>query len=249
MSSNALPATFSPLSSVSALRESTRGANASDSGSEVERVKEGVLKMIHERQILPGQRLDQRRLAKILDSTTAPLREALSSLEAERILVRERGMGVFCRSYTVKEIEELIEIRGVLEGMAARWAVPRMTPESLDELMALARELEQPFDAGGEADFVKKHVHFHRRILDLSGSSVLRSLMERQHFIDTVLSNVAPSFWHVEPHDHHTIVEALASGDPEKAETVMRNHIAPTFKERLEGLRKLYGEGLILPTH
>jgi len=73
--------------------------------------------------------------------------------------------------------------------------------------------------------------------------------MDRHYFIDTVLSNVAPSFWRVEPHDHHTIVEALASGDPQRAETVMRNHIAPTFKTRLEDLRKLYGEGLILPAH
>lgn len=246
MPTDALPANHSPLSSVAALM---KGGKAEESGSEVERVKEGVLQMIRERQILPGQRLDQRRLAKILDSTTAPLREALSSLEAERILVRERGMGVFCRSYTVKEIEELIEIRGVLEGMAARWAVPRMTPEILAELMALAQELEKPIEPGSEADFVRKHVQFHRRILELSGSSVLHSLMERQHFIDTILSNVAPSFWRVEPHDHHTIVEALGSGDPQKAETVMRNHIAPTFKERLEGLRKLYGEGFILPTH
>jgi DNA-binding GntR family transcriptional regulator len=219
---------------------------ASNASSEVDRVKQGVLSMIRNREILPGQRLDQRRLAKQLESTTAPLREALSSLEAEHVLVRERGLGVFCRSYTVKEIEEMIEIRGVLEGLAARWAVPHLTPVALDELTRLAEELERPFEPEGEQKFVETHVAFHRKVLALSQSGMLASLMDRHYFIDSIIANVAPLLWRVEPHDHHTVVEAIASGDPEKAEAAMRNHIAPTFKERLEKLRSLYGMGPIL---
>lgn len=223
------------------------GVLAAESGSEVERVKQGILDMIRDRQIVPGQRLDQRRLAKFLESTTAPLREALSSLEAEGLLVRERGLGVFCRFYTVREIEEMIEIRGVLEGLAARWAVANITPENLAELSELAAKLEQSFEPSDEAKFVETHLHFHKLVLQLSRSSALRTLMTRHYFIDAVLRNVSPKLWQVEPHDHHTVVQALASGDPEKAEAAMRAHIAPTFKERLERLRKQYGNGPILP--
>lgn len=218
-----------------------------DPPSEVDRVKRGVLDMIRNREILPGQRLDQRRLAKQLDSTTAPLREALSSLEAEHVLVRARGLGVFCRSYTVKEIEEMIEIRGVLEGLAARWAVANLTPAAHEELKRLAAELERPFAPDGETHFLQVHVAFHKRVLELSQSTMLASLMNRHYFIDSVVGSVAPLLWRVEPHDHHTVVEAIASGDPAKAETAMRNHIAPTYKERLEKLRNLYGLGPILP--
>jgi len=215
--------------------------------SEVERVKEGMMAMLRERQLVPGQRLDQRKLARHLESSTAPLREALSSLEAEGILVREPGMGVFCRSYTVREIEELIEIRGVLEGLAARWASLYLTPAKFDELRELALELEKPFGSEGEAGFVRIHVDFHKRIVEGSRSKMLASLIGRHHFIDTVIGNVSPALWRVEPHDHHTLVDALASGDPQQAEAAMRAHIAPTFRTRLEGLRKVYGEGWIFP--
>jgi GntR family transcriptional regulator of vanillate catabolism len=85
-----------------------------------QRAKSGLLEMIRNREILPGQRLDQPWLAKQLSPTTAPLREALSALEAEHVLVRESGLGVCCRSCTVEVIEEMIEIRGVLEGFGSQ---------------------------------------------------------------------------------------------------------------------------------
>lgn len=216
--------------------------------SEVDRVKSALLSLIRNRQILPGQRLDQRRLAKLLGSSTAPLREALSSLEAENVLVRQRGMGVFCRSYTVTEVEELIEIRGVLEGLAARWAVAHLTPEAHAELSELASQLERPIPAGGESKFVEAHLRFHKRIIQLSQSQMLKVLTNRHYFIDAVLANVAPLLWKQEPHDHHSIVDAIASGDVERAESVMRKHIAPTFTERLAKLRARYGQGPILPS-
>lgn len=235
-----------PFSTVLAMSTMVPSKAAHESSSEVDRVKRRVLELIRNREILPGQRLDQRRLAKQLDSTTAPLREALSSLEAEYVLVRERGLGVFCRSYTVKEVQELIEIRGVLEGLAARWAVPHLTQAALNELRQFAAELERPFGPEGEPHFLEVHVTFHKRVLELSQSTMLASLMARHYFIDSVIGNVAPLLWRVEPHDHHTVVEAIASGDPDKADAAMRNHIAPTFKERLEKLRSIYGMGPIL---
>ncbi len=221
---------------------------AAESGpSEVDRVKNGVMDLIRDRQILPGQRLDQRRLAKLLSSSTAPLREALSSLEAEHVLVRERGLGVFCRSYTVTEVEEMIEIRGVLEGLAARLAVGHYTTEAGAELTRLACELEKPIPPKGEERFVEVHLSFHKRIIALSQSSMLKLLADRHYFVETVLRNIAPLLWTQEPHDHQRIVKAIASGDPERAEHVMRQHIGPTYTERLAKLRIQYGNGHILP--
>jgi len=216
--------------------------------SESNRVKEAILDMIRDREIFPGQKLDQRRLAKQLDSTTAPLREALSSLEAENVLVRVHGLGVFCRAYTVRELEELIEIRRVLEGLAASRAVPHLTPESHAELLRLADELEKPIPSGEENHYSTIHLAFHNKVLELSRSTMLVSLMKQHHFIDTFIGSLVPSLWKVEPHEHHTVVEGIASGDPQKAESAMRAHIAPWLKERMEKYRQIYGVGPILPT-
>jgi len=211
------------------------------------RLREALGAMILSGQIPAGARLDQRQLAKHLHTTTAPLREALSSLETEGLLIRQQGLGVFCRVYTVLEIEEMVEIRGMLESLAARRASERITDEEVKELYQAAQELGTPFLKPEEKEFLRRHVDFHKRIAEISRSPRLRALLQFHHFIDQVLMNVAPSLWSVQAHDHTDIVDAIASRDPEKAEQVMRSHIAPTYKKRFEALRKRFGEGPILP--
>lgn len=202
--------------------------------------------MILNGEIAAGTRLDQRQLAKRLQTTTAPLREAFSALESEGLLVRQQGMGVFCRVYTVLEVEELVEIRGVLEALAARRATRHITAPDIEELRAIATRLAQPIGADGAEAFVKIHVGFHKRIVQISRSPRLQETLEFHHFIDDVLANIAPNLWGIEPHDHLGLVEALASRNPEWAEQAMRNHIAPTYQKRFAALRTRFGEGPIL---
>ena len=199
-------------------------------------------------EITAGKRLDQRQLAKRLNTTTAPLREALTALQSEGLLVRQPGMGVFCRVYTVLEIEELVEIRGVLEALAARRATAHITDQDIAALRDIARQLAQPIPADGAKAFMHLHVDFHKRIVHVSRSPRLEELLAYHRVIDDVLANIAPSLWGNEPHDHMGVVEALASRNPQRAEDAMLNHIAPTYQKRFAMLRQRFGEGLIFPT-
>ena len=209
-------------------------------------LRQELLDMIQRGEISSGVRLDQRQLAKRLKTTTAPLREAFSALENEGLLVRQPGLGVFCKIYTVLEIEELVEIRGVLESLAARRATRFITDEEIAELTEVAKELAVPIVAGEESAFIYKHIEFHKRIVKISRSPRLQELLQYHHFIDTVLANIASSLWKIEAHDHLGIVDALASRNPEWAEQSMRNHIAPTYQKRFAALRTRYGEGPII---
>lgn len=210
------------------------------------RVRKDLLDLILSGQIAGGTRLDQRQLAKRLNTTTAPLREAFSALESEGLLVRQQGLGVFCRVYTVPEIEEMVEIRGVLEALAARRASTHITPAEIEELRAMAMQLNQPIQPGGVSDFLQCHVAFHKHIVKISRSPRLTELLEFHHFIDLVLTNISKTLWNIEPHDHLGLVSALESGNPEWAEQAMRNHIAPTYQKRFAILRARFGEGPIL---
>jgi DNA-binding GntR family transcriptional regulator len=212
------------------------------------RLRHALVNLMLSGEISAGKRLDQRQLAKRLNTTTAPLREALTALQSEGLLVRQPGMGVFCRVYTVLEIEELVEIRGVLESLAARRATAHISDQDIAELREIARQLAEPFAAGGEKAFVKAHVDFHKRIVRISRSPRLEELLGYHRVIDDVLANIAPSLWGNEPHDHMGIVEALASRNPQRAEDAMRSHIAPTYQKRFAALRQRFGEGLIFPT-
>lgn len=209
------------------------------------RVRQKLLDLILSGEIVAGTRLDQRQLAKRLETTTAPLREAFSALENEGLLVRRDKLGVFCRVYTVLEIEEMVEIRGVLEALAARRATAHITPAEVDELKTMAMQLSQPIKPDGVTEFLRCHVGFHKRVIQISRSPRLQALLEFHHFVDVVLANIAPQLWKIEPHDHLGIVSALESGNAEWAEQAMRNHIAPTYQKRFAALRARFGEGPI----
>jgi len=211
------------------------------------RLRHELVHLILTGEIKAGKRLDQRQLAKRLKTTTAPLREAFSALESEGMLVREPGLGVFCRIYTVLEIEEMVEIRGVLEALAARRAVAHLSDANLLELRKIAAQLAKPIPAGGDKEFRQAHVDFHKTIVHISQSPRLEELLQFHRLIDVILSNIARGLWGNEPHDHMGLVDALATRDPDKAEQAMRNHIAPTYQKRFAALRVRYGEGLIVP--
>lgn len=223
------------------------GQSPDATASTVARLRQEVVDLILNGEIVPGKRLDQRHLAKRLQTTTAPLREAFSALESEGLLVREHGVGVFCRVFSVPEIEDMVEIRGVLESLAARRAASVVSEDEIAELQGLAAKLGSPIPAGGEREFVQAHVAFHKRVVEISRSARLLALLEHYHLIDDVLANIAPKLWASEPQDHLGLVEAIALRDPERAERAMRNHIAPTFEKRFAELRRRFGEGPILP--
>src|SRR5271170_3229099 len=108
------------------------------------RLRHELVNLILSGEIAAGKRLDQRQLAKRLKTTTAPLREVFSALESEGMLVRQQGLGVFCRIYTVLEVEEMVEIRGVLEALAARRATAHISDVNIAELRKMATQLAKP---------------------------------------------------------------------------------------------------------
>ncbi len=207
-----------------------------------ERAKAQIIELIRTGEIPCGQRIDQRILAKRLNLTTAPLREALSSLENAGLLQRIPGLGIFCKAYTVDEIEELIEIRGALEAVAAARAAFRISVKEKGKLMEMARKLSDAGTFENAKEFLEEHIAFHRFIAEISHSDNLLRLLDNNHIIQQVLSNISATIWPVEPHDHLKIAEAICSGEPETAEQVVRQHIAPTFQERLRALRLKYGD-------
>jgi len=214
------------------------------------RVRQAILDLIVSGKIGMGSRLDQRKLAKQLKTTTAPLREAMSALEAEGILIRQQGLGVFCRIYTVLEVEEMIEIRGVLEALSARRASIHATEADIAELRELATQICESVPPGGEQKFVEIHIKFHRRLLQISRSPRLQKLLVAHHLIEDILANIIPNLWPNDPNpqSHMRLVDALASRDPDRAEQAMRHAVLLSYEKRFVALRARFGDGLILPS-
>jgi GntR family transcriptional regulator of vanillate catabolism len=188
----------------------------------------------------PGERIREVSLAARLGVSRTPLRLVLERLEHEGLLqVRERG-GFVARQFTVQDILDVIEMRGVLEGTAARLAAERL--ESQDELEPIQRCLAAidrllanrvpgvlPVTA-----YIPLNGEFHELLLDLAKSPILRRSLDqllRLPFASPnafVGSETGETAWYEElliaQAQHRAIVEAIAGREGTRAEALAREH-------------------------
>jgi DNA-binding GntR family transcriptional regulator len=100
-----------------------------------------VRKLLLGGEVHPGQRLSHRSLAKDLGLSRSPVREALLQLEAEGIIEHRPQSGVYLRDVSPQELEELYDMREVIEPYAAERAARLASPAQLEQLRAVCDEI------------------------------------------------------------------------------------------------------------
>jgi GntR family transcriptional regulator, vanillate catabolism transcriptional regulator len=186
-----------------------------------------------------GARLFEVPLAEALEISRTPVREAMSRLAEEGLLDRGRSGGFVVRRFTAGDVLDAIELRGVIEGTAARMAAERgVSPEGLERLDALQARLDACFgDSPDDVDFetyAELNEQFHALLGELSGSEVIRRELERA----TRLPFASPSAFltdradmkpfrqslHIAQEQHRAIVSAIRHREGARAEFLMREH-------------------------
>src|SRR5690242_19913949 len=97
--------------------------------------------MILSGEVRPGERLGERDLARRIQVSRTPLREALGRLERDGLAVNKPGMGYFAPEFDPQAIDEIYEFRELLEVHAVRAAARRISAEGIRELKGIMREL------------------------------------------------------------------------------------------------------------
>ncbi|MFL5255342.1 MAG: GntR family transcriptional regulator [Rhodopila sp.] len=181
--------------------------------------------------IAPGSKISEPELARAYGISRGPLREALHRLEGQKLLVRVPHVGARVVSLSRQELSELYQIRESLEGMACRLAAERMRPEQVEELRGVlqAHERDEAFQAGRGYYQQEGDYDFHYRIVQGSGNRMLIRLLCDELY---QLARMYRIQYSASPHrprqafaEHHRILDAIADGDGELAEMLMRRHI------------------------
>ena len=183
--------------------------------------------------LAPNQRLVEADMSSAFRMPRAAVRTALVRLEHEGLVERQPHRGARVRLVTEQEAVEILQARAALEGLAARQAALRITPETAVEVRAvLARQRAALAgeDLIGASDV---NAELHAKIVELSSHATaqrlirsLNSQMVRFQF-RTILIPGRPS---QSLEEHGAIVEAVASGDAEKAERAMKRHLTNVAK-------------------
>ncbi|XDB00358.1 GntR family transcriptional regulator (plasmid) [Sulfitobacter sp. LCG007] len=177
-----------------------------------------------------GQRLSEAELARQLGISRGPLREALGRLEG-RLVRRTPRIGVHVIDFSRDDIEALFLTREALEGMAARLACERMTDLQLDHLRSmLAEDAHRPEVASGERYAPRTlDEDFHFSIIRAAENErIERLLMDEVYYqlrIQRRKSSAQPGRTMAALKEHHEVVAALESRDPDAAERAMRMHL------------------------
>ena len=186
----------------------------------------------------PRERVPELRLVKELGVSRTPLRVALMTLEHEGLLETLPGGGFVVREFTRTDIDDAIELRGVLEGTAARLAAERL--ERDEELDAL-RECSQELDAVVRTrsietfmEYLRLNEDFHQMFRDLSKSPQLDRALEHALALPFAppsallrVHSALSESWEillVAQHQHHALVDAISRREGARADAIAREH-------------------------
>ena len=178
-------------------------------------------------------------LALLLGVSRGTVREAVKTLVSRGLLEVRQGSGTYVRSgfdpsaslqkMRRASLRDQFEVRRALEVEAARLAAVRHTAKDLRRLHTLLDKRGVPDAGDNGAAFIERDLAFHLAIVDVSGNL---ALAETCRFItgyikETIASTMATSLPEPDEAGHRGIIEAIASGDPERAAAAVRDFMAP----------------------
>lgn len=207
-----------------------------------------IREMILQGKLSPGQRVAEAPLAVRLGMSRTPVRQALPVLAQEGLLVEHGTRGYVVKEISAADILDAIDLRGVIEGLAARRVAERGASRALcNALRSCLADGDRIFGKGhveqsDEALYADMNARFHDLIVREARSPMIEQTLERNAripfvgpqalaFDKTSLDRMYDMLWYAH-RQHHFIVAAIERGEGARVEALMREHVNPV-KESL----------------
>ena len=193
-----------------------------------EQVKDRLLEQILSGEYLPDDRIIETQVARELDTSQAPVREALRALAALGVVEITPFKGARVRRPARREILEAYAVRSALESLGARLAVPRLSQADLTEISGIYDEMQAAASAGDAHRVAEWDARFHGRLLEFGDNQTLQTVWRSlEPFLRTYITLVIPGADPGWSADLHTpILAALRRRDADGAATALEAHFA-----------------------
>jgi GntR family transcriptional regulator of vanillate catabolism len=197
----------------------------------------GLRELIFAGELMAGERVPEVGLAERLGVSRTPLRLALGTLAHEGLLRPLRGGGFVVCSFTLDDVADAIELRGVLEGTAARFAAERLESESeLADLVAVTEQLDTIVSRRKPVleRYVELNDEYHRALVALAKSDAIARAIANAVALPfassgaLLASQATLTREHeillVAQHQHRMLLESVRAGHGARAEDIAREH-------------------------
>ena len=205
--------------------------------SQTTRATLGLRELVFAGELAPEERVPEIGLAERLGVSRTPLRLALSTLAHEGLLRPLPGGGFVVCSFTLEDVADAIELRGVLEGTAARFAAERLrSATELDDLTDVTEQLDAVVAARAPSleRFVELNDEFHALLVALAKSDALARAVANAVALPfaspgALVASQATltreqEILVVAQHQHRMLVDAVRAGHGSRAEEIAREH-------------------------
>jgi DNA-binding GntR family transcriptional regulator len=197
-------------------------------------VYDALIDLIVGGELPPGQHMVETDLARQLGVSRQPIREALHRMEAEGWVDLRPSQGAFVHVPTDSEVDELLDVRALLEAETARLAAasgpnPQTRPAQLARLREICRGGEAAAEADDFGTAVAANNAFHAEIAVMGGNAVLAELADIVgRRVQWYYRMVAPARGHGSWAEHAEMIDVIEAGDPERAQALARKHTERT---------------------
>lgn len=198
-------------------------------GRVYDRIREDILNGVYKDQ----EELKETTLGEKMGVSRTPVREALRQLELEGLVEIVPNKGARVSGITKKDIDDIYQIRYLLEGLSARWATEHVTEEQLEKMeetlyLTEFHAAKENYDQVYELDS-----QFHELMYEASGSKLLNHILSDFHMYVTRVrktSLASSSRSKNSTKEHWALLEAIRERNADKAEKCAHNHIQSTIK-------------------
>jgi GntR family transcriptional regulator of vanillate catabolism len=215
--------------------------------SQAVRAQLRLREMILAGELPAGSRIAELNLVDKLGVSRTPIRTALMKLEQEGLLEALANGGYAVRTFTERDVSDAIELRGTLEGLAARLAAERgcapvVLSEARDQLLASDSLNDEAFSA-----YVAHNERFHGLLAEMTGSAVVERELERViglpfaspsgFVISQANSPQARDMLIIAQDQHRQVLAAIEQREGARAEAIMREHSRMAQRNLSEAMR------------
>ena len=188
----------------------------------------------------PGERLMEIQLAEDLGVSRTPVREAIRKLEMEGYVIMMPRRGTYVADLSIRDINEVFEIRTSLESLASGLAAERIDEDELEKLQRLLVEIGACIKSGDMESIVRTDTEFHDLLYQASRNTrlvgIISNLREQlTRFRTTSMS--FPGRLKATLEEHRKIVEAIAQGDEKAARKAAEHHMEKSEQTLLASMK------------
>ncbi len=197
-------------------------------------IRKGVLK--------PGERLMEIQLADELGVSRTPVREAIRKLELEGYVIMMPRRGTYVANLSIRDVNEVFEIRTSLDSLASGLAAERITDEELEHLQRLLVAIGGYIEQGDIDKIVETDTKFHDLLYTASRNSRLTGIifnLREQLTRFRTASMSYPGRLRATLEEHRRIVEAIAQGDVKEAQAASEYHMEKSEQTLLASMEAM----------